>query len=195
MIKKKRIAVFASGEGTNAEKLIKYFKDNSRIHVELIVTNSSKAGVIKVAEKNGIAFSVINRSLLTNNSYMTSLLNLYDIDFIVLAGFLLLMPPFLVKLYDHRMINIHPALLPKHGGKGMFGLNVHQSVISSGESESGVTIHYVNESYDKGKVIYQEKVKVDRRDTAEKLSKKIQEIEHRVLPEITEKLIGEMSYY
>lgn len=103
---------------------------------------------------------------------MTSLLNLYDIDFIVLAGFLLLMPPFLVKLYDHRMINIHPALLPKHGGKGMFGLNVHQSVISSGESESGVTIHYVNESYDKGKVIYQEKVKVDRRDTAEKLSKK-----------------------
>ena len=126
---------------------------------------------------------------------MTSLLNLYDIDFIVLAGFLLLMPPFLVKLYDHRMINIHPALLPKHGGKGMFGLNVHQSVISSGESESGVTIHYVNESYDKGKVIYQEKVKVDRRDTAEKLSKKIQEVEHRVLPEITEKLIGEMSYY
>ncbi|HMW39114.1 MAG: phosphoribosylglycinamide formyltransferase [Saprospiraceae bacterium] len=195
MIKKKRIAVFASGEGTNAEKLIKHFKDNSRIHVELIVTNSSKAGVIKVAEKNGIAFSVINRSLLTNNSYMTSLLNLYDIDFIVLAGFLLLMPPFLVKLYDHRMINIHPALLPKHGGKGMFGLNVHQSVISSGESESGVTIHYVNESYDKGKVIYQEKVKVDRRDTAEKLSKKIQEVEHRVLPEITEKLIGEMSYY
>jgi len=195
MIKKKRIAVFASGEGTNAEKLIKHFKDNSRIHVELIVTNSSKAGVIKVAEKNGIAFSVINRSLLTNNSYMTSLLNLYDIDFIVLAGFLLLMPRFLVKLYDHRMINIHPALLPKHGGKGMFGLNVHQSVISSGESESGVTIHYVNESYDKGKVIYQEKVKVDRRDTAEKLSKKIQEVEHRVLPEITEKLIGEMSYY
>ena len=195
MMKKKRIAIFASGEGSNAEKLIKHFKDNPRIHVELIVTNSSKAGVLKIAEKNGIAYSVINRSLLTNNSYMTSLLNLYDIDFIVLAGFLLLMPPFLVKMYDQRMINIHPALLPRHGGKGMFGHNVHQAVISSGETESGVTIHYVNESYDKGKIIYQEKVKVDRRDTAEKLAKKIQDVEHRVLPEITEKLISEMSYY
>jgi phosphoribosylglycinamide formyltransferase-1 len=141
MMKKKRIAVFASGEGTNAEKLIKYFKDNPRIHVELIVTNSSKAGVIKVAEKNGIAYSVINRSLLTNNSYMTSLLNLYDIDFIVLAGFLLLMPPFLVKMYDQRMINIHPALLPKHGGKGMYGLNVQGQGHPSGKSEGGSQGH------------------------------------------------------
>ncbi len=194
-MKKKRIAIFASGEGTNAAQLIKHFKDKSNISIDLIITNSTKAGVIKLATKNNIPYSVINRSLLTNNSYMTSLLNLYDIDFIVLAGFLLLMPPFLVKMYDQKMINIHPALLPKHGGKGMFGLNVHQAVISSGESESGVTIHYVNESYDKGKIIYQEKIKVDRRDTAEKLSKKIQEIEHRVLPEWTEKLIEQLSYY
>ncbi|NOT37934.1 MAG: phosphoribosylglycinamide formyltransferase [Saprospiraceae bacterium] len=194
-MKKRRIAIFASGDGTNTEKLIKHFKNHSSISIELIISNSSKAGVIKLAQKNDIQYSVINKSLLTNNSYMTSLLNLYDIDFIVLAGFLLLMPPFLVKMYDQRMINIHPALLPKHGGKGMYGLNVHQSVISAGDLETGVTIHYVNESFDKGKIIFQEKLKVDRRDTAEKLSKKVQEIEHRVLPEWTEKLISQMSYY
>ncbi|MEP7195634.1 MAG: phosphoribosylglycinamide formyltransferase [Saprospiraceae bacterium] len=194
-MKKRRIAIFASGEGTNANQLIKYFKGNPTISIELIISNSARAGVIKLAEKNDIQFSVINKSLLTNNSYMTSLLNLYDIDFVVLAGFLLLMPPFLVKMFDQRMINIHPALLPKHGGKGMYGLNVHQSVISSGDTETGVTIHYVSESYDKGKVIHQEKTKVDRRDTAEKLSKKVQEIEHRILPEWTEKIVKQMSYY
>ncbi len=194
-MKKRRIAIFASGDGTNTEKLIKHFKGNPNISVELIISNSTKAGVIKLAQKNEIQYSVINKSLLTNNSYMTSLLNLYDIDFIVLAGFLLLMPPFLVKMYDQRMINIHPALLPKHGGKGMYGLNVHQSVISAGDAETGVTIHYVNESFDKGKIIFQEKIKVDRRDTAEKLAKKVQEIEHKILPEWTERLIQQMSYY
>ena len=194
-MKKRRIAIFASGEGTNTEKLIKHFKGNPNISVELIISNSTKAGVIKLAQKNEIQYSVINKSLLTNNSYMTSLLNLYDIDFVVLAGFLLLVPPFLVKMYDQRMINIHPSLLPKHGGKGMYGLNVHQSVISSGDPETGVTIHYVNESFDKGKIIVQEKVKVDRRDSAEKLAKKVQEVEHKLLPEWTEKLIKQMSYY
>ncbi|MCC6816917.1 MAG: phosphoribosylglycinamide formyltransferase [Saprospiraceae bacterium] len=194
-MKKKRIAIFASGDGTNADKLIKYFKNHSSINIELIISNSSKAGVLKIAQKNDIQYSVINKSLLTNNSYMTSLLRLYDIDFVVLAGFLLLIPPFLVKMYDQRMINLHPALLPKYGGKGMYGLNVHQAVVSAGELESGVTIHYVNESFDKGKIIYQEKVKVDKRDNAEKLAKKIQEIEHRILPEWTEKLIKQLSYY
>lgn len=194
-MKKRRIAIFASGEGTNTEKLIKHFKGNPNISVELIISNSTKAGVIKLAQKNEIQYSVINKSLLTNNSYMTSLLNLYDIDFVVLAGFLLLVPPFLVKMYDQRMINIHPSLLPKYGGKGMYGLNVHQSVISAGDPETGVTIHYVNESFDKGKIIVQEKVKVDRRDSAEKLAKKVQEVEHKLLPEWTEKLIKQMSYY
>lgn len=127
------------------------------------MTNSSKAPVIKLAQENDVPFSVVNKSLLSNNSYMTSLLNLYDVDFIVLAGFLLLVPPFLVKIYNQKMINIHPALLPKHGGKGMFGMNVHQAVINSGDSESGITIHYVNEMYDKGKVIFQANVKVDKK--------------------------------
>ena len=126
---------------------------------------------------------------------MTSLLNLYDVDFIVLAGFLMLVPPFLVKIYDQRMINIHPALLPKFGGKGMYGLGVHQAVISSGDTESGMTIHYVYEMYDKGKIIFQAKCKVDKKDNAEKLSKKVQELEHKYLPEWTEKLITQMRYF
>ena len=191
---KKKIAIFASGTGSNALQLIKHFKGNPNIQVALIVTNSSKAPVIKLAQENDVPFSVVNKSLLSNNSYITSLLNLYDVDFIVLAGFLLLVPPFLVKIYNQKMINIHPALLPKHGGKGMFGMNVHQAVINSGDSESGITIHYVNEMYDKGKVIFQANVKVDKKDNAEKLSKKVQELEHKYLPEWSEKLIMQMRY-
>lgn len=191
---KKKIAIFASGTGSNALQLIKHFKNHPNIQVALIVTNSTKAPVIKVAQENDVPFSVVNKSLLSNNSYMTSLLNLYDVDFIVLAGFLLLVPPFLVKIYNQKMINIHPALLPKYGGKGMHGLNVHQAVISAGETETGITIHYVNEMYDKGKVIFQSTVKVDKKDNAEKLSKKVQELEHKYLPEWSEKLIMQMRY-
>ena len=191
---KKKIAIFASGTGSNALQLIKHFKNHPNIQVALIVTHSTKAPVIKVAQENDVPFSVVNKSLLSNNSYMTSLLNLYDVDFIVLAGFLLLVPPFLVKIYNQKMINIHPALLPKYGGKGMHGLNVHQAVISAGDTETGITIHYVNEMYDKGKVIFQSTVKVDKKDNAEKLSKKVQELEHKYLPEWSEKLIMQMRY-
>jgi phosphoribosylglycinamide formyltransferase 1 len=173
--KKMKIVIFASGNGTNAAQLIKHFHNHSKIQVALIVTNSNKAGVVKVAVDNNIPFSVINKSLLANNGYTTALLNLYDIDFIVLAGFLLLMPPFLVKLYDQKMINIHPALLPKYGGKGMYGMNVHQAVI--------------NEMYDRGKIIFQAKCKVDKKDNAEKLARKVQELEHKYYPEWTEKLV------
>ena len=193
-MKKKKIAVFASGEGTNALQLIKHFKSHPHIQIGLIVTNYSKAGVVKHAEENNIPFAVINKSLLANNSYMQSLLNLYDVDYIILAGFLLLIPPFLVKNFDQKMINIHPALLPKYGGKGMYGLNVHQAVIAAGETETGITIHYVNEMYDKGKVIFQDRCKVDKKDTAEKLAKKVQELEHKHLPEWSEKLIMQMRY-
>lgn len=194
-MKKKKIAIFASGTGSNTAQLIKHFKTHPSIQIGLIISSSAKAPVIKIAEENNIPFSVVNRSLLANNSYMLSLLNLYDVEFIVLAGFVMLIPPFLVKQFDQKMINIHPALLPKYGGKGMFGLAVHQAVISSGDPESGITIHYVNEMYDQGKVIFQATCKVDRRDNAEKLSKKIQELEHKYLPEWTEKLVTQMRYF
>ena len=188
-MKKRKIAIFASGNGTNAAQLIKHFKSHPQIQISLIVSNSSQAGVLKIAKENNVPFSVVNKSLLANNGFMTALLNLYDVDFIVLAGFLLLMPPFLIKNFDQKMINIHPALLPKHGGKGMYGNHVHQSVINDGDTESGMTIHYVNEMYDRGKIVFQAKCKVERKDNAEKLAKKIQELEHKFLPEWTEKLV------
>jgi len=194
-MKKKKIAIFASGTGSNTEQLIKHFKGHQHIQIGLILSSSSKAAVVKLAEDNDIPFSVVNKSLLSNNSYMNSLLNLYDIEFIVLAGFIMLIPPFLVKQFDRRMINIHPALLPKYGGRGMFGLAVHQAVISAGDQLSGITIHYVNEMYDQGKTIFQTTCKVDRRDNAEKLSKKVLELEHKHLPEWTEKLVMEMRYF
>ncbi len=193
-MKKRNIAIFASGNGTNALKLIQHFKNHPEIQVGLIVSNSNKAGVIEIAKEHNIPFSVINRSLLANNSFMIALLNLYDIDFIVLAGFLLLMPPFLIKMFDQKMINIHPALLPKHGGKGMYGMNVHHAVLSEGDTESGITIHYVNEMYDRGKIIFQASCKVDKKDNAEKLSKKVQELEHKYYPEWTEKLVLQTRY-
>ncbi len=194
-MKKKKIAIFASGNGSNAAQLIKHFKNHPNIQVGLIISSSSKAPVVKIAEENNIPFSVVNKSLLSNNSYMVSLLNLYDIEFIVLAGFLMLIPPFLVKQFDQKMINIHPALLPKYGGKGMYGMAVHQAVISAGDTESGITIHYVNEMYDRGKIIFQTTCKIDRKDNAEKLAKKVQELEHKHLPEWTEKLVNQMRYF
>lgn len=186
---KKTIAIFASGNGSNALQLINHFKKNKDIQIGLIVSNTSKAGVLNIAKEHNIPSSVINKSLLANNGYMTALLNLYDVDFIVLAGFLLLMPPFLVKSFDQKMINIHPALLPKYGGKGMYGLNVHQAVINNGEEESGITIHYVNEMFDRGKIIFQTTCKVEKKDNADKLSKRVKELEHKYLPEWTEKLV------
>jgi phosphoribosylglycinamide formyltransferase 1 len=193
-MKKRKIAIFASGNGTNAAQLIKHFKNHPEIQISLIVSNSTKAGVLDIAKDNNIPFSVVNKSLLANNGFMTALLNLYDVDFIVLAGFLLLMPPFLIKNFDQKMINIHPALLPKHGGKGMYGNHVHQSVINDGDVESGMTIHYVNEMYDRGKIVFQAKCKVERKDNAEKLAKKIQELEHKYLPEWTEKLVMQTRF-
>jgi phosphoribosylglycinamide formyltransferase-1 len=188
-MKKWNIAIFASGNGTNALRLIEYFKNHREVAVGLVVCNSNKAGVIDVARQHNVPVSIINKTLLANNGFMTSLLKLYDIDFIVLAGFLLLVPPFLIKAFDRKMINIHPALLPRHGGKGMFGLAVHQQVIDEKDAETGITIHYVNEVYDQGKVVFQARCPVEKKESAEKLQKKVQELEHKHLPEWTEKLV------
>lgn len=171
-MKKRNIAIFASGNGTNALRLIEYFKNHREVAVGLVVSNSNKAGVIHIARQHNVPVSIINKTLLANNGFMTSLLKLYDIDFIVLAGFLLLVPPFLIKAFDRKMINIHPALLPRHGGKGMFGLAVHQQVIDEGDPETGITIHYVNEVYDQGKVVFQARCAVEKKESPEKLDRK-----------------------
>src|SRR5579863_5532127 len=144
----KNIAIFASGKGTNAEAIIEYFKGHTSIRVALVVTNNPGAGVIKIAHSNKIISAIINNTPLYNEDLMSKLLYAVNIEMIVLAGFMQLIPDFLVKRFQKHIINIHPALLPKYGGKGMFGLKVHESVLANREAETGISIHYVNENYD-----------------------------------------------
>ncbi len=171
------VAVFASGSGSNAQKIISFFKNHSRIKVALIVCNKLKAGVLNIAEKESIPTLIINRDNFEETGYVPELHH-YDIDFIVLAGFLWKIPSVLIKNYPDNIINIHPALLPAYGGKGMYGQAVHKAVIDGKESESGITIHYVNEIYDNGKIIFQAKCIVEEQETPESLAGKIHILEH-----------------
>ena len=184
------IAIFASGAGTNARKIIEYFENKDlRIKVSLIVCNVPGAGVLEIAEEKGIPSLMINKSDFAANGYVESLKNA-GIDFIVLAGFLWKVPEVLVRAYLKAIINIHPALLPKYGGKGMYGARVHEAVIAAGEKESGITIHWVNEHYDEGAIIFQAKCSIDASDTATSLANKIHALEHAHLATTIEKLLG-----
>jgi formyltetrahydrofolate-dependent phosphoribosylglycinamide formyltransferase len=184
------IAIFASGAGTNARKIIEYFENKGlRIKVSLIVCNVPGAGVLDIAEEKGIPSLMINKSDFAANGYVESLKNA-GIDFIVLAGFLWKVPEVLVRAYPKAIINIHPALLPKYGGKGMYGTRVHEAVIASGEKESGITIHWVNEHYDEGAIIFQAKCSIDASDTATSLANKIHALEHAHFATTIEKLLG-----
>lgn len=182
----KRIAIFASGKGTNAEKIIESCRDN----IALIVSGNPDAGVIGVAQKHEIPFIIINRNKFYNSEELISSLKNYRVDFIILAGFLWMIPPYMIRHFENRIINIHPALLPKFGGKGMYGMNVHKAVIDAGEKESGITIHYVNENYDEGKIIFQAKCKITPGDTPETLSQKVQKLEHQHYPSIIKSIIA-----
>ena len=184
------IAIFASGAGSNARKIIEYFENKGlRIKVSLIVCNVPGAGVLDIAEEKGIPSLMINKSDFAANGYVESLKNA-GIDFIVLAGFLWKVPEVLVKAYPKAIINIHPALLPKYGGKGMYGARVHEAVIAAGEKESGITIHWVNENYDEGAIIFQAKCSIDATDTATSLANKIHALEHAHFATTIEKLLG-----
>jgi len=184
------IAIFASGAGSNARKIIEYFeKRGLRIKVSLIVCNVPGAGVLEIAEEKGIPSLMINKSEFAANGYVESLKNA-GIDFIVLAGFLWKVPEVLVRAYPKAIINIHPALLPKYGGKGMYGARVHEAVITAGEKESGITIHWVNENYDEGAIIFQAKCSIDASDTPENLANKIHALEHAHFATTIEKLLG-----
>jgi len=183
------IAIFASGAGSNARKIIEYFeKRGLRIKVSLIVCNVPGAGVLEIAEEKGIPSLMINKSDFAANGYVESLKNA-GIDFIVLAGFLWKVPEVLVRAYPKAIINIHPALLPKYGGKGMYGARVHEAVIAAGEIESGITIHWVNENYDEGAIIFQAKCSIDANDTADTLANKIHALEHAHFATTIEKLL------
>jgi phosphoribosylglycinamide formyltransferase-1 len=186
----KNIAIFASGEGTNAENLFNYFNNDRRVKFKLVVTNSDTAGVIERAEKYKKNVQIISKSAL--NEYTDKIIEFLkteNIDLIVLAGFLLKIPEAFIKAFPNQIINIHPSLLPKYGGKGMHGMHVHKAVIENKERESGVTIHYVNEEYDKGEIILQAKCEIEENDTPETLSLKIRALEFEYFPKAIEKII------
>lgn len=185
----KNIAIFASGNGTNAEQIMEYFKDNRCIRIAYLFSNNRDAFVLKRAEKFNVPTQVFTRNEFYNLNGIVPFLLEKNIHFIVLAGFLWLVPKALIKAYHNKIVNIHPALLPAYGGKGMYGHHVHQSVIANNEKESGITIHYVNEQYDSGDIIFQARCPVVENDTSDTLAKRIHELEHKHFPQIIESVV------
>ena len=190
----KNIAIFASGSGTNAEQITKHFEKNKSANVSLILTNNKNAFVLERARKLDIPSRIFSRDEFYKSDNILDLLKSNNIDLIVLAGFLWLVPDNLLKEYPNRIVNIHPALLPKYGGKGMYGAKVHEAVIESGDKESGISIHYVNEKYDEGEIILQAKVKVENDDTPDSLAGKIHVLEYEHFPKVVEQLLENSKF-
>ena len=184
------LALFASGTGSNAQKVIDYFRGHSKIKVALLVSNKPNAGALAIAQRENIPTLLIEKEKFFRGNGYVDELKKFKIDLIVLAGFLWKLPSTLVNHWNHRIINIHQALLPKYGGKGLYGHHVHEAVIKAGEKESGITIHYVDEIYDHGDPIFQEKVIVEEGDTPEILAKKIQALEHAHFPRVIEEVVN-----
>ena len=184
----KNIVVFASGSGSNAIKIYEYFQNNQSVNIEALYCNKKSAPVIQKFQNIGIKTIVFEKNKLQDGGVLKTLLNLNP-RLIILAGFLLKIPEEIISNFENRIINIHPALLPSYGGKGMYGINIHRSVVENSELFSGLTIHYVNKDYDKGAIIFQEKVELSKNETAENLSKKILKLEHLHYPRIIEKLL------
>jgi len=187
----KNIAIFASGNGSNAEQISQYFLNNPTGKVKLILTNNPKAGVIERAEKLGIVSVIFDRDTFYYSDEIVDTLKENKIDWVVLAGFLWLIPANILEAYKGKIINIHPALLPKYGGKGMYGSHVHEAVIAAGEKKSGITIHFVNEKYDDGQIIFQAEVAIEKGETPDSLAQKIHKLEYEHFPKIVEKVLLE----
>lgn len=185
----KRIAIFASGTGTNAEVIIRHFELHPAAQVTLLVSNKADSGAVRIARDHGVEWMVIDREEFYSEKSIVEELKVRGIDLIVLAGFLWLIPESLIKAYPNKIVNIHPALLPKFGGKGMYGQFVHRAVLASGEKESGVTIHHVNEKFDDGTHIAQFRCPVEPGDTVDSLAKKVQELEHAHFARTIESLL------
>lgn len=186
----KNIAIFASGEGTNAQNIIDYFKSSDKVKVALVVSNKPTANVLNRAKNSGIPTLLINRHSFFESTETIDQLKALNIDLIVLAGFLWMIPENLINAFSNKIINIHPSLLPKHGGKGMYGINVHQAVITAKDLKSGISIHYVNEKYDEGEIISQHSCVISEDETAESLAKKIHELEYTHFPKAIEQLLS-----
>lgn len=187
----KKIALFASGNGSNAINIYNYFRDHTGIKVTMLVCNKEDAGVWDKFKNTHIEKILISKSDLSSKQFIQKL---ESIDFIILAGFLLLVPKELINLFPNRIINIHPALLPNYGGKGMYGHHVHQAVLDNKEKETGITIHLVNEEFDKGEILFQAQIQLSQDETIESISNKIHAIEQSSFPKVIERYISKHDY-
>jgi len=183
-----RLAIFASGEGTNAQNFIDYYKNRKDVSITIILSNKREAGVLKRAAAANIKTIIVDKETFYKSDLILEELK-SKVDFIVLAGFLWMVPDNIIKAFAGKMVNIHPALLPSYGGKGMYGSKVHEAIIANKEKESGISIHFVNEKYDEGKIIFQAKCLIEASDTPEILAKKIHELEYKYYPIIVDKLL------
>ncbi len=182
-----RIVIFASGSGTNAENIIKHFEKINIVKVNFVLTNNRNAGALKRSKRFNVPSKVFSKSELNSDDFLQFLKN--EADFIILAGFLLKIPEKLIQTFPNKIVNIHPALLPKYGGKGMYGMFVHKAVVANKESETGITIHYVNQNYDEGAIIFQAKVAIIAQDTPEDVAAKIHQLEQDNFPKIIENIL------
>jgi phosphoribosylglycinamide formyltransferase-1 len=188
----KNIAILASGAGSNAQKILEHFSNRMDIAVRLIVSNKQEAGVLNIAKVASIDTFIVTRDSFYATTDLLVELDKRNIDFIVLAGFLWLIPPYLIQHYPDRIINIHPALLPKYGGKGMYGHFVHEAVHLAKETHSGITIHYVNEKYDEGSIVFQERCEILPSDQPEDIARKVQVLEHFYYPTVIDQLVSSL---
>lgn len=184
----KRLAVFVSGGGTNLQRIAEYFAPNPEVEIACVVSNNKDAYANQRAKNLGIPLKLIDRQMFNDKSFSEELKSLH-VDLIVLAGFLWLVPQHLIDAFPNKIINIHPALLPKYGGKGFYGHHVHEAVVAAHEKESGITIHYVNERYDSGNIIFQAKVALSRNDTPDDVAAKIHVLEQMNFPVVIENLL------
>ena len=185
----KNIAIFVSGSGTNCENIIRHFSDHQQVNIALVLSNRADAYALVRAQRLGVPTAVVSKSEFNDEKKMNSLLDSYHIDFIVLAGFLLMVPSFLIRRYDRRMLNIHPALLPKHGGKGMYGHHVHEAVKAAGDTETGMTVHWVSDVCDGGEIIAQFSTPLSPDDTPDDIAHKEHLLEMELFPKVIEKTI------
>ena len=190
-MEKKNIAIFVSGSGSNCENIIKYFMNSETVTIALVLSNRADAYALTRAKKYDIPTCIMGKVDFNNENKILPLLAQYDIDFIVLAGFLLMIPNFLVKAYEHRMINLHPALLPKYGGKGMYGHHVHEAVKAAGETETGMTVHWVSDVCDGGEIIAQFSTPISPEDTPDDIAEKEHVLEMEHFPKVIEKILLE----
>ncbi|SDM44624.1 phosphoribosylglycinamide formyltransferase-1 [Daejeonella rubra] len=190
---KKRIAIFASGSGSNAQKIMEYFKKHQDAEIAIVLTNNPEAYVLQRADNFEIPSHSFDKHEFYKTDDIVKLLKNLQIDLIVLAGFLWLIPENLIKAFPNKIINIHPALLPKYGGKGMYGDKVHQAILDAGEEESGITIHFINEHFDEGEAIHQSRFKIEKGDDIEMIKFKGQQLEHLHYPKVVEQLLKKMK--